>query len=167
MCALFYFSKIGTEVDANALATFQLQFLPGCPSPTDSDVKRKQSSSISALWKPFIIFAVIDFNANHWNLSVLVSEAVSPRGFCVTSGPHVKRVWPNRYLSSSCRRHSAVLHVLLHHRTKPNRHNPPPKRLPMVYPTMNSLAWLALKNNYFVSVIEIMKENGKKFKMYF
>lgn len=29
-------------------------FLPGCPSPTDSEVNRKQSSSIRELWKPFI-----------------------------------------------------------------------------------------------------------------
>lgn len=28
--------------------------LPGCPSPTDSDVNKKQSSSMRELWKPFI-----------------------------------------------------------------------------------------------------------------
>lgn len=28
--------------------------LPGCPSPTDSEVNKKQSSSMRELWKPFI-----------------------------------------------------------------------------------------------------------------
>lgn len=34
--------------------------LPGCPSPTDSEVNKKQSSSMRALWKPFNCPFIVD-----------------------------------------------------------------------------------------------------------
>lgn len=36
-----------------------LWYIPGCPSPTDSDVNKKQSS-IRELWKPFICLFMLD-----------------------------------------------------------------------------------------------------------
>lgn len=59
--------------------------LPGCPSPTDSEVNKKQSSSMRELWKPFIwpfIVVVVVVSVCYYEMLCISSRSLAvPRCF--------------------------------------------------------------------------------------
>lgn len=65
--------------------------LPGCPSPTDSEVNKKQSSSMRELWKPFIwpfIVVVVVVSVCYYEMLCISSRSLAvPRCFLFFFAP--------------------------------------------------------------------------------